>query len=150
MYIGESFPERTDKKDTMRKSDRGCRDLLYQMSEGSVKPLQPNQGLGTDHEIRGRADKPEIRPTVYGWNLRRDKGSSLQWKRFLARACSQSQGLTYVVILTQHGHASRIYRIRGGTKWVTEDVTLKKDFEWETSLFRGQGSLVLDFWPPEP
>lgn len=82
MYIGESFPERTDKKDTMRKSDRSCRDLLYQMSEGSVKPLQPNQGLGTDHEIRGRADKPEIRPTVYGWNLRRDKGSSLQWKTF--------------------------------------------------------------------
>ena len=50
-------------------------------------------------------------------------------KGFLMRVCSQSQGLTYVVILTQHGHSSRIYRIRGGTKWVTEDVTLKKDFE---------------------
>lgn len=50
-------------------------------------------------------------------------------KRFLERACSQSQGLTYVVILTQHGHASRIYRIRGGTKWVTEDITLQEDFE---------------------
>ena len=82
MYIGESVPERTDKKGTMRKSHRDWRDLLYQVSEGSVKPLKPSQGLGTDHEIRGRTHKPETRPTVYGWNLRLDKGSSLQWKRF--------------------------------------------------------------------